>query len=490
MYSSMKRSRIDIERSPLFRRPANDAALMLACLLPACAAPQSREPMPFQTAPAFSVAQGVERAERWWEDFNDDRLSDHVERGLRSNLTLRTAYERLSEALTVARQEESLKFPTVDGVAGGSVRRESSMDELREVSIGLEAAYELDLWGRIRSGIEARQLEAGATLEDYQAAAVSLSAEITRVLYRLTEATAQLKLLDSQLQTNRNVLTVIEERFAIGQSGSADVLRQRQLVEATLEQSVVTRASIEVLEHQLAVLLGMPPQGDVAAERPGALPDVPSIPEVGLPSDLLRRRPDVRAAFLRLEAADADVAAAVRDQYPSISLGASLATVAESPSGLFSSWLTSVSGQLLAPIVDGGRRRQEVRRTEAVRRQRLAEYGDAVLVAFQDVEDALAQERHQVTRIASLERQRELVTSTYRELRNQYLNGAADFIDVLVALRDQQEIERSILAARLLRIEYRIALHRAIAGGLSHLAMPISREDVTDVGDERLKGSQ
>lgn len=444
-----------------------------------CVTPQPRQPRPLQSAPAFSVTDGLPRADRWWDEFGDPRLTASIERALAENFTLRAAFERLREAEAIAARAGAARSPVLDAFAAGSERDASGSDPESELSLGLEASYEVDLWGRIRSDIEAQRLEAAATAEDVQAAAVSLSAEVARAVYRHTEASSQLALLESQLQTNRDVLAIIESRFAIGQSGSTDVLRQRQLVEATLEQQIVVRAAKASLEHQISVLLGAPPQQRLDLDRPAALPEVAGLPAIGLPTDLLRRRPDVRAAYLRLESADAAVATAVKDQYPNLNLGAAITTAAERPSALFSAWIANLSGQLLAPIVDGGRRRHEVERTVAVRRQRLAAYGETVLASFQEVEDALAAERYQVERIVSLDQQLALATTTYKELRNQYLNGAADFIDVLVALGDQQDLERSVLSARLERVEQRIALHRAIAGGFLETPDTVAPEIAT-----------
>lgn len=411
---------------------------------------------------------GVRLSEQWWVDLGDPHLDAVIESALTNNFTLIAAYERIAEARAIAGIERAAQSPTLDGEAGLSLSDGGDTDGQSEITLGLVAAYEIDLWDRIRSTIRVEDLEASATAADYQAAAVSLSAEIAQAVYGHAEASLQLALLESQLRTNSDVLTVIEERFAIGQSRSADVLRQRQLVEATLEQQITTRASIEVLEHQILELLGIPAQAGTSMEFPTELPQLPPLPDVGLPAALLARRPDVRAALLRLESADADVAAAVADQYPRLNLGAAASVAAENPSGLFDAWLASISAQLVAPLIDGGRRSQEVTRSVAVRRQRVAEYGDAVLMSFREVEDAIALERNQAQRIRSLEKQLGFASSTSAQLRNQYLNGAADFIDVLVSLRDEQELERSVLSARLEQIQFRISLYRAIAGGFMH----------------------
>jgi len=179
---------------------------------------------------------------------------------------------------------------------------------------------------------------------------------------------------------------------------------------------------------------------------------------------LLDRRPDIAAARLRLEAADSDLASAVRDRLPRIDLFLGISTAGERAADLFDDFLTRLAGDLFAPIIDAGARRAEVARTAAARQRLLAEYGATVLAAFAEVEDALAQESYQVARIASLEQQLDIADSTYSQLRFQYLSGAADYIDVLQALRGEQGLERDLLNARLVRVEQRIALHRALAG--------------------------
>lgn len=454
------------------------------CLLGACADPEAPDVLPHWDAAPFSVTGEVQTPERWWTVFEDEELNERVDRALGGNFTLAATWERLRAARAILRRQRADLFPVLDGVAGAEVVDGPGTDSESSVSLGLEASYELDLWGRIDSAIEAERLRASATAEDYRAAAISLSAEVALAWYELATARLQLDLITSQLETNEKVLEVLENRFAIGQSGSADVLRQRQLVEATREQQVVFRSAIQVLEHRLAVLEGRPSQGAVFPD-PAGLPVVPGLPTVGLPSELLLRRPDVRSAMFRLRASDSDVAVAVSEQYPRVDLTASLRTSDEGGSDLMRDWVASLGGQLVAPLVDGGRRRAELERAEAVRRERLAEYGQAVVVAFREVEDALAQESQQVERIRSLEEQLELSGKTYEQLRSQYLNGAADFIDVLIALRERQEIERNVLSANLDRLSFRIALYRALAGGFT-----TSREEslADRTADEALQG--
>jgi len=243
-----------------------------------------------------------------------------------------------------------------------------------------------------------------------------------------------------------------------------DVLRQRQLLESTREQRAVAESRMQVLEHQLAVLLGRAPQKGRDYTN-GSLPEIPPLPDPGLPVGLIRRRPDVISAYQQLQAADMDWAAAISSQYPRLTLKASLNTSEDKVTDLFQNWAHSFAGNLVAPLLDAGQRKAEVGRTKALRRQRLYEYGQAVLSAFQEVEDALIQEKKQRERIRSLEEQVRLAGEAYNRLRIEYFNGVSDFIDVLTALTEKQQLQQDLLSTRLFRLEYRIALYRALAGG-------------------------
>ncbi|MCA9134868.1 MAG: TolC family protein, partial [Planctomycetales bacterium] len=254
----------------------------------------------------------------------------------------------------------------------------------------------------------------------------------------------------------------VELRFGSG-GGSPNVLRQRQLVQSTLEQIIVVKANVEVLEHQLAVLTGQPPQ--TARYTPGSrLPELPPLPYTGLPSQLLQRRPDVRADYLALAAADRDLAAAVLDQYPRINLGASLVNSAESPETLFRDWFFSIGGQLIGPILDGGQRRAEVARRQALVCQRFAEYRQTILIALQEVEDGLALERYQIERIEKLAVQLNWASLASEQLRQRFITGDATYLDILSADQSQQQLQRTMLSARLDLILIRIGLYLALAG--------------------------
>ena len=437
--------------------------VLMLVFVAGCANQTARVGLPHVTETPLSSSGEVVAPDRWWTTFDDPGLNQNANQAFQGNFTLAVALHRLSAARALTRREASDLFPDLNGVAdvGGVFGPGNDRDSY---TWGLDASYQVDLWGQIGSRVEAQRLRAKATAADYHDIALTLSAEVARTWFSLIEARAQLALLDEQLETNRTGLTLQESRFGLGQVRSADVLRQRQLVESTLEQAVVVRARVEILEHQLAVLLGQPAQ-EASFETGDQLPELPPMPATGLPSELLHRRPDVRREHLAILAADRDVASAITAQYPRLNLTASLLNSAERPEDIFRDWFFSLGAQLIGPLIDGGERRAEVDRTKAILRQRFSEYGETMLNAFREVEDALALERYQLERIGHLEKQVTFARQASEQLREQYLIGDTDYLNVLSAITTQQRLQRETLAARLELLQIRISLYLALAGG-------------------------
>ena len=387
------------------------------------------------------------------------------------NLSLGIAWDRLAQAEAVARRAGADLLPFVDSAASYSrtharerVNGERTVRNADEFSLGLAAGYELDLWGRVRSARDAAVLDARASAEDLHAAAITLSARVASTWYELVEQYGQLDLLDRQIATNEQVLELITLRFRRGRAGAADVLQQRQLVESNRGEKAQVEADAAVLEHALAVLLGVPPEESVA-ERVSTLETVPPLPAPGLPGDLIRRRPDVRRAFYQVASADERVAVAIADRYPRISLSARITSSGAEATDLFRNWLATLASNLLMPVFDAGQRQAEVEYTRAAAAEAFHTYGQAVLDALAEVEDALAREDGQRNRIESLDKQLELSSQVVERIRVRYANGAVDYLRVLAVLLNQQQLQRTRLTAERELVQQRIALCRALAGG-------------------------
>jgi len=450
------------------RGAAISAAALLAAVLPACAPRAVRVTPPVPAPEAFSAGGKAAAPPKWWTAFGDRKLTELVEEALRGNLSLRSAWDRLDQARALAAQSGSGLWPTLDGSAGGSRTAQrtplAGRTYATQYSLGLVAAYEVDLWGRVRSTRDAAHLDACATAEDLRAAAITLAAEVAATWVALIEQRGQSALLGEQIETNEKYLEVITLKFRRGQGSATDVLQQRQLVESTQGDRVLVASAAKVLEHQLAVLLGRPPTR-LDVDAPTKLPDLPPLPATGIPAEWVRRRPDVRAAELRVQAADRRVAAAIADQFPTLGLTITTQTTAEQIRNLFDNWLASLAANLAAPLLDGGRRRAEVRRTRAAVAEEINAYGQAVLTSLREVEDALSQEAKQSEYVASLARQLELSRKSTDQTRDNYSKGTTDFVRYLTTLLSHQRLQRTHLQALRQLVGFRIDLYRALAGG-------------------------
>lgn len=434
----------------------------IGILLAGCVTEKDVEP-PVQMPAAFSQTGVTAAPDQWWTAFNDTELNERIERSLAFNLTLEAVWLRLQEAEAVITREASSLYPSIDAIFEGEYTGGDLSSQ--QLGAGLTASYELDLWGRIRSLVDAERYRAQATYFDYQTAALTLTATVAATYYQLVEAQNQRDLLLEQIAVNEKVYDSLKARFSSGLIRSADILRQQQLIEATREQVIVEEARIGIFENALAVLEGLPPEsGKPSLDE--ALPELPPMPSTGVPAELIQRRPDVQSAYFLVKAANADLAAAITNQYPRISLSASLLTVGENPSDLFGSWIRSIAGQIVAPVFDAGRRAAEVDRNEALEQRRVMEYGQVVLDALQEVEDALVREQKQVERLASIREQLRLARLSYQRLQIEYFNGVTEFLDVLTALIEEQRLQRQLLEGQRTLIEFRIALYRALAGSI------------------------
>jgi len=450
--------------------PWRARALLLAIvmiLLSGCSMATQDLKTPLAVPAQFSESGNSPLPDKWWESFDDPVLSGLIDQALKNNFSLKTAWDRLSQAEALGRSAGADLFPALDAEAENSRNRffeDGQTSEGHSYSLGLAASYELDLWGRVRSSRDAAAFDAQASAEDLRAAVLTLSAEVAGTWYQLVEQYGQLDMLDEQIVTNNQVLELVTLQFRTGQVGIADMLQQRQLVESNRGEKAQVVAQVKVLEHQLAILLGYSPLQSVAP-RVSKLLNLPLMPKTGLPAELIQRRPDIRSAYYSVLAADSDLAAAIADRFPRLSLTSGVDTTGAHTRDLFDNWLATLAANLVAPIIDGGLRKADVDRTRAVASEVLHTYGQTILDALGEVEDALAQEQHQRDFIASLDKQLKLAGQVIKRVRDRYLQGTMDYQRVLDALLSQQELQQSLLTAKRDLVQDRIDLCRALGTG-------------------------
>lgn len=442
--------------------------IILLCLLCVGCIPDRDVPTTTVVPPESFSANGEKiLPQRWWLSFADPALDRLMARALAGNLPLKAARDRLDQAEAIAVKAGAERFPAGSLEASGArAWRDQNGANVTQNNflVGFRASYELDFWGRVRSGSAAANLDALARAEDLNTAGIILSSQVADTWYSWLEQNGLQLLLNEQLETNGKILELVTLQFRTGQAGVADVLQQRQLVEAGRGELALAAARTRVLEHLIDVLAGEPPGSRVAgsASAPVALPPLPS---TGVPAELLQRRPDVRSAWFRLQAADQRVAAAIADRFPRISLSGRVETSADQVNVLFQDWLSTLAANLVAPLFDGGRRLAEVDRASAAAAEALHDYGQTILVALAEVEDALVRERKQNDYLASLDKQLELARLAEASLRDRHIQGTVDYQRVLTARLSTQSLQRRHLTARRELFGTRIALCRALAGG-------------------------
>lgn len=431
-----------------------------------CTPKVARIDLPYDTLQSFSLTGETEVPDQWWLEFEDKELNSLIDAALQKNLSLKTVWFQFQEARALVDILSSAQVPQVFlQLQSGISRPEPDFVGGENTQLSLRSNYEVDLWGRIRYSVHAEEYRFKASYYDYKTAAISLSAEIALTWFRLKATKNQLQLLDEQIETNEQVLALIRNRFASGQVRGVDILRQQQLIENTKEQRISLESQIGILSNQLSILLGQPPADlfEVTAQ----LPALPPLPKTGIPLQLVNRRPDVQSSFYRLQASDREVAAAISNKYPRLNFSLTAAVRSNSLTGLLESQAMSIGSSLLAPVFYGGRLNAELDQAEAVRGQLLNDYGQTVLIAFQEIENALIQETKLLEGIEVIEEQVKLAEQTYGQLRMEYLNGSIAYLDVLVTLNQQQQLRRALINAELELLETRVALYRALAGSFN-----------------------
>jgi NodT family efflux transporter outer membrane factor (OMF) lipoprotein len=284
------------------------------------------------------------------------------------------------------------------------------------------------------------------------------------------------RLLEEQLETSATFAELTELRFQTGQASALDVYQQQQNVLALRARIALLEGQATLASNQLAALVGEPPHG-VIPYGPDALPAPAGLPPVGVPATILARRPDVRAAQRRVTAADQRVGSAIAARFPTLRLTGSIGFGAQDLLQLFEDVVWSIVGSITQSIIDGGRRSAEVDRNRAIVQERLEQYGQTVITALVEVDNALALERAQRRNIEELEHQLEVLDDTLTEARNRYRAGLSDFLNVLTALTQKQQAEIGLLEARRALVSSRVQLHRALGGTwTAELAAPEPRE--------------
>jgi multidrug efflux system outer membrane protein len=418
----------------------------------------------------------------WWNKFNDTELDSLIDRAVHSNLDLRVAEARVREARAQGGIVDADFWPSVDTSASYANARESANQPLLgqlqlppSVSLennvyqaGFDASWEIDVFGGTRRANEAAGANIEAAVYSRQDVQVTLVSEVARNYVAARSFQRRLAIARRNIKAQQDTVALARDRYKNGLTNELDteqagtVLAQTEAQVPSLEQGL--QASI----HRLGVLLGQRPGAlltEMATEAPIPMTR-PKVP-VGLPCDLLRRRPDIRNAERQLAAATAQVGVATADLFPKFSLTGDVGLQSVSTGDLFTagSRFWSVGPTVQWRIFDAGRIRSNIRVQNARQEQALATYEKTVLTSFEDVENALVAYAKEQTRNPSLEEAVKASQSSLEISRRLYANGLTNFINVLDAERSLYQAQDDLVQSDQAVTQNLIALYKALGGG-------------------------
>lgn len=450
-------------RSPLI------AALTSVLLLSACApalqdAPQGASvaaPIAWRTD--LGVTAPVEA--QWWQAFGDPQLSALVEKARANNPDVQIAAARVEEARATERGSRGLLLPSLGLGVDGAARREVSPFGQGLNSLAAQpafrASYELDLFGKNAARIDAASANVAASEASEEAARLSVTAATATGYITLLALDARLVVLDETVAARQQALKFARDRAEVGYTSQLELRQAEAEYQAAVQLVPQLKAQIARQENALAVLTGELPG---AITRGGTLDALrqPAAPAT-LPSELLRRRPDIAAAEYRIAAADAQMRAARAQFMPSINLGASAGlAISDLLADPISLW--SLGGSILAPIFQGGRLTAQLDGATAQRDQAAWAYRSAALNAFREVEDRMAVLANLTEQETSLRAQRVAVADALRHASNRYRAGYTAYIEQVDAQRALLGVDLSLIQTRADELTTLVGLYQAVGG--------------------------
>lgn len=439
-------------------------------------APEYQRPlMPMPETWKGEVGQGERLDLQWWRRFDDATLNALVEEALTYNRDIAAAVARVDTArarLGVARAE---LFPLINAEAQGT---QTWIDNTKVTagteapfSAGFGATWELDLWGRLRNAREAARYQLLASEAAQRGVQLSVAGQTANAYFLLLSLDSQQATAERTVKTREDALAIYTARYEQGLINELDLSRAKTEVETAKTALYQTRISRDAAESALAVLVGRSPREIMNGTMPRGLPleaiPTPPVIPVGVPSDLLERRPDIRQAERTVEASNANIGVARAAWFPTISLTGLFGVVSPELHSLMSNPLQtwSYGGSATMPLIDFGRVGYNVEAAEGQQREALAAYEKTVQTAFQDMRDALTRQAEMSNVVASLERTVKELRLSVDLARLRYDNGYSSYLEVLDAERSLFDSELQLASARSERLTSIVNVCLALGGG-------------------------
>lgn len=441
-----------------------------AILLNACKQAPKTEPLPALAPPAewqASKSLLATPSVNWLQDIGDLQLEALIAEALANNADLRMTAGRLDQALSEAGLSRAARLP--DAGVGLQAQRQRTgpsfgYQYLNDYQLGINLSWELDVWGRLANEAQASRARVEASAADYEAARLSLAAQVSKSWFNLKAAQAQTQLSLKTARSYRKNLETLEARYERGLGASLE-LRQLRTEVANAEAELQNRRrAAQQASRNLELLLGRYPAAELKSKP--KLPELAKAVPAGIPTELLERRPDLQAAKARVQAAEKTTRAQRKVWLPRLSLTASGGTASSEFENLLDGdfRMGSILGNLTLPLFQGGRIRANVQRAESLLTQAEAAYHNIALRAFLEVENALSAEHFLKLESEKLKLAHTEANAAERLAWERYQNGTLDFINVLISQRAAAQARSRYINLLNQRLQNRIDCHLALGG--------------------------
>jgi NodT family efflux transporter outer membrane factor (OMF) lipoprotein len=443
----------------------------------------SEIPTAYKENANWKPAQPSDQAQKgnWWELFDDAQLNALEEKVNVSNQTLRAAVDRFQESRDVLRQTRSALYPLVTASVSPTQNRQSvdrslhgstSPTNYSDLILSGDVSYEADVWGSVRHSVASSRALAQASAADLETIRLSLHAELALDYLTLRGLDQQKKLFDSNVEAFDKALQLTESRFQGGVASREDVDLAATQLEQTRAEDIDITSARDQFEHAVAVLVGQP--ASTFSLDPAPLPIIPPLPPLGLPSDLLERRPDIAGAERRVAAANEQVGIARAAFFPTITLG----LLGGFESGQFPNWLTgpsalwAVGATAAETVFDAGRRRAVSDQAMAAYDEMIADYQQTVLVSFQQVEDSLSDLRVLEEEAKTQDAAVAAANRALQQSTNRYKGGLDTYLTVITAQNAALSNQRVAVSLLTRRLTSTVLLVKALGGGWDVSKLP------------------
>jgi len=427
--------------------------------------------------PSSFVKQGRAGVDNhWWESFNNAQLTYFVKRGLADNLSLKSQELRLKSSKVSAEISGANLYPDLKLVVSGTAPFDD-ITYIKNASFGLSSSWELDVWGSLAASENKAYWEYQGQQALYRAKANLVAANVTSAWLGIVSEQEKKQVLAKQFQRTKDALTTITRRFAMGKNSVTNIWQQQKLLKTIEVHQEKNLSNLFLYQQSLALWLGIPTTELTQVEF-NTLPFLAEIPDMGIPAQVLKYRPDIEHAFAKIQSANESLSVAISAQYPRITLRANYSTSSSSFKDLFEDWQGNLIAALAMPLFDAGTTQLVIEQRQLALKALMFDYQQVWLQAMASVNQVLINESQLLKVAKNLTSQLDLAKRTEKLTMIKYLNGKTSYLELLKAQESILSIEQQCIEANRKLVINRVLLYRELSHGNFTMTEPLNNENI------------